>query len=92
MFPYNGNRKKFLTKQTSKQQHSDMQNSQNNSITICGLLDKHDDITKTVNKLLYEMNLRNMRCISANHTPYHHDIQRQGVVIAELRSIEDGKY
>ena len=30
-----------------------------------------------------------MRCISANRTPYRHDIQRQGVVIAELRSIED---
>ena len=88
MFPYNGNRK-YLTKQTSKQQHSDMQNSQNNSIAIYGLLDKHDDVTKTVNKLLYEMNLRSMRCISANRTPYRHDIQRQGVVIAELRSIED---
>ena len=35
------------------------------------------------------MNLRNTRCISANRTPYRHDIQRQGVVIAELRCIED---
>ena len=79
----------YLTKQTSKQQHSDMQNSQNNSIAIYGLLEKHDDVTKTVNELLYEMNLRNMSCISANRTPCRHDIQRQGVVIAELRSIED---
>ena len=35
------------------------------------------------------MKLRNMICISASSTPYHHDIQRQGVVIAELRCIED---
>ena len=76
----------FLTKQTSKQQHSDIQN---NSNVIYGLLDKHDDVIKIVNELLFEMNLRNMICISANRTHYRHDIQRQGVVIAELRCMED---
>ena len=60
-----------IEKYLTKQQHSDMQNIQNNSIAIYGLLDKHDNVTKTV---LYEMNLRNMRCISANRTPYRHDI------------------
>ena len=79
----------YLTKQTSKQQHSDIENNQNNYIAIYGLLEKHDDVTKTVNELLYEMNLRNMKCISAYRTPYRHDIQRQGVVIAEMRCTED---
>ena len=80
----------YLTKQTSKQQHSDIKNNQNNYIAIYGLLEKHDDVTKTVNELLYEMNLRNMKCISAYRTPYRHDIQRQGVVIAEMKT--NGKY
>ena len=68
----------YLTRQTSK--HIDIQNNQNNSITIYGILEKQDAVTKTVNELLYEMNLRNMRCISPNRTPYRHDIQSQGVV------------
>ena len=79
----------YLTKQTSKQQHSDIENNQNNYIAIYGLLEKHDDVTKTVNELLYEMSLQNMKCISAYRTPYRHDIQRQGVVIAEMRCTED---
>ena len=80
---------KKLTNQTSKQQHSGMKNKPNNSIAIYGLLEKYDDVTKTVNELLYEMNLRTMRCISVNSTPYRHAIQKQGVVIAELRCLED---
>ena len=35
------------------------------------------------------MNLQNMKCISAYRTHYRHDIQRQGVVIAEMRCTED---
>ena len=47
----------YLTNQTQKQQHSGIHNKQNNSIAMYGLLEKDDDVTKTVNKLLYEMNL-----------------------------------
>ena len=44
---------KYLAKQASIQ-HNDMQKNQNNSIAIYDLFEKHDDVTKTVNKLLYE--------------------------------------
>ena len=36
----------YLTKQTTKQHHSDIKNNQNNSIAIYGLLEKHNDVTK----------------------------------------------
>ena len=71
-----------------KKLHSDMQKNQNNSSAMYGLLKKHNDVTKKVNEL-YEMNLRNMRCILANCTHYRHDTKRPGMVITELRCQEE---
>ena len=52
---------KYITNQAYTQQHSDIQRYQNDYIAIYGLLEKYDDVTNTVNELLYEMNLWGIR-------------------------------
>ena len=74
----------------SHQKHTTTDNvlAENTSIAIYGLRTNNDIIT-TVNHLFDDLNLRHINCISAYRTPARPNIKQNGVVIAQLSSIND---
>ena len=85
----------FLTQQqhaTFQQSTTHHQHSYNKSeklgIAIYGLQNS-DDVTRSVNTLFWDMNLCNVKCVTAHRTASRPEQNRPGVVIAELSSLAD---
>ena len=57
-------------------------------IAIYGL-DENNDVTGCVNTIFTTMNLGHVRCVSAHRTPRRPEMNRPGVVVAQLSSLED---
>ena len=73
---------------TPKHTTADNVLAENTSIAIYGLRTNNDIIT-TVNHLFDDLNLRHITCISAYRTPARPNIKQNGVVIAQLSSLND---
>ena len=62
--------------------------AENVSVAIYGLRNC-DDVIQTVNQLFYDINLSHVKCVLAIRMSHRPELDRLGVVIADLRSLKE---